>query len=157
MPVSELTVHDTWHVSGLCGTGSQDFSAADVFVPERRIFRLLDPSRHRPEPLYQMPPLGLFVYQLACVGLGIGRAALDEIGELAQSKPPSLYQEPMAARAAAQVELARAEAALGGARAFLRAVDEIWQAVRGGRRAERAAGRAGAGRLHPGGRRPRRR
>ena len=39
----------------------------------------------------------------------------------------------MAARAATQVELARAEAALGGARAFLRAaVDDIWQAVRGG-------------------------
>ena len=98
LPVCELTVHDTWHVSGLCGTGSQDFSVADVFVPERRIFRLLDPSGHRAEPLYQMPPLGLFVYQLASVGLGIARAALDELEELARSKPPSLYQEPMAAR-----------------------------------------------------------
>jgi indole-3-acetate monooxygenase len=133
MPVAELTIHDTWHVSGLCGTGSQDFSAADVLVPERRIFRLLDPAGHRPEALYQMPPLGLFVYQLASVGLGIARAALDEVSELAQSKPPSLYQEPLAARAAAQVGLARAEAALGGARAFLRAaVDDVWQTVRGG-------------------------
>ena len=66
-----------------------------------------------------MPPLGLFIYQLACVGLGIARAALDEFTELAQSKPPSLYTEPMAARAAAQVELARAEAGLGAARSFL--------------------------------------
>jgi alkylation response protein AidB-like acyl-CoA dehydrogenase len=133
MPVSELTLHDTWHVSGLCGTGSHDFSAADVFVPERRIFRLLDPSGHRAEPLYRMPPLGLFVYQLASVGLGIARAALDELEELARSKPPSLYQEPMAARAATQVEVARAEAALGAARAFLRAaVDDVWKAVQGG-------------------------
>ena len=133
MPVSEVTVHDTWHVSGLCGTGSHDFSAADVFVPERRIFALLDPAGHRPEPLYQVPPLGLFVYQLASVGLGIGRAALDELAEVAGSRAPTLYMEPMAARAAAQVELARAEAALGGAWAFLHAaVDEVWRAVEGG-------------------------
>jgi len=134
MPVADLEVHDTWRVSGLCGTGSKDFSTADAFVPERRVFRLLDPGGHRPEPLYRMPPLGLFVYQLASVGLGIARAALDEVEALAESRAPSLYQEPMAARAAAQVDLARAEARLGAARAFLRAtVDDVWQAVRGGR------------------------
>jgi alkylation response protein AidB-like acyl-CoA dehydrogenase len=133
LPVAEVEVHDTWHVSGLCGTGSNDFSVDDAFVPERRTFLLLDPRGHRPEPLYQMPPLGLFVYQLAAVGLGIARAALDELGELAQSKPPSLYQEPMAARAATQVELARAEAALGGARAFLyTAVEDVWRTVEAG-------------------------
>jgi indole-3-acetate monooxygenase len=130
MPVDAVTVHDTWHVSGLCGTGSQDFSAADVFVPEARIFLLLDPAGHRREPLYQMPPLGLFVYQLACVGLGIARAALDELTALARSKPPSLYMEPMAERAATQLELARAEAALGGGRAFLYAtIDDVWRTV----------------------------
>lgn len=134
MPVAELEVHDTWQVSGLCGTGSKDFSVTDAFVPDRRVFRLLDPAGHRPEPLYRMPPLGLFVYQLASVGLGIARAALDEVEALAGSKMPSLYQEPMAARAAAQVGLARAEARLGGARAFLRAtVDDVWQAVCGRR------------------------
>jgi alkylation response protein AidB-like acyl-CoA dehydrogenase len=133
MPVESLTLHDTWHVSGLCGTGSKDFSAAEVFVPERHTFALLDPRRHRPEPLYQMPPLGLFIYQLACVGLGIARAALDEFVGLAQSKPPSLYTEPVAARAATQVELARAEAALGAARAFLfGSVDAVWQRVNAG-------------------------
>ena len=38
-------IHDTWHVSGLCGTGSQDFSAEDVFVPESPRVR---PARSRP-------------------------------------------------------------------------------------------------------------
>ena len=142
MPVAESTVHDTWHVSGLCGTGSDDFSAADVFVPDRRVFRLLDPAGHRAEPLYQMPPLGLFVYQLASVPLGIARAALDEAEALAPTKAPTLYMEPMAARAAAQVGLARAEAALGGARAFLRAsVDAIWRAVTAGARPPAASSR----------------
>ena len=138
MPLREVEVHDTWHVSGLCGTGSHDFSAADVFVPDRRIFALLDPSGHRMEPLYQMPPLGLFVYQLVSVSLGIARAALDELVALAQTKVPSLYTTVLADKTVPQVELARAEAALGGARSFLYdVVDDIWQSVSAGREVTR--------------------
>jgi alkylation response protein AidB-like acyl-CoA dehydrogenase len=134
MPVSQVEIHDTWYVSGLCGTGSHDFSAADVFVPDRRIFALLDPAGHRPEPLFQMPPLSLFVSQLASVSLGIARAALDELTELAQTKAPSLYQAVLADKAVPQVEVARAEGSLGAARAFLyETVDDMWQAVSAGR------------------------
>jgi indole-3-acetate monooxygenase len=130
MPVSEVEIHDTWHVSGLCGTGSNDFSAADVFVPDHRIFALLDPTNHRPEPLYQMPPLLLFVAQVVCVSLGIARSALDELTDLAQTKVPSLYTTVLADRPVAQVELARAEAALGSARAFLYGtVEDTWKSV----------------------------
>ena len=134
MPVSDLAIHDTWYVSGLCGSGSHDFSADGLFVPERRTFRLLDPSGHRSEPLYRMPPMGLFVYQVACVSLGIARGALDELAESAQSKVPSLYREVLAEKPVAQVELAHAEAALGGARSFLyQTVEEMWDTVRAGR------------------------
>ena len=134
IPVREVEIHDTWYVSGLCGTGSNDFSANDVFVPEQRIFALLDPAGHRPEPLYRMPPLGMFVYQVVCVSLGIARAALDELTELAQTKTPTLYTQVLADKAVVQVELARAEAALGGARSFLHAaVDDIWRTVSSGR------------------------
>jgi alkylation response protein AidB-like acyl-CoA dehydrogenase len=134
IPVSEVEIHDTWHVSGLCGTGSSDFSASDIFVPKRRIFALLDPSGHRAEPLYQMPPLGLFIFQLACVSLGIARSALDELAAVAQQKVPTLYTQVLADKAVAQVDLARAEAALGGARSFLYdAVEQMWQSVSAGR------------------------
>ncbi len=134
IPVSELSVHDTWHVSGLRGTGSNDFSAADIFVPEARIFGLLDPSGHRPEPLYQMPAVTLFVVKVAAVALGVARSALDELAQLAREKVPTFYTQTLAERAMAQVDLARAEASLGGARSFLYAiVDEVWQAVSAGR------------------------
>jgi alkylation response protein AidB-like acyl-CoA dehydrogenase len=129
-PVAETVIHDTWHVSGLCGTGSNDFSAQDIFVSGQRTFALLDPTGHRTEPLYRMPPLPLFVFQVACVSLGVARAALDELTELAQTKTPSMYMEVLAERAVAQVELARAEAALESARAFLyRTVEEMWENV----------------------------
>ncbi len=136
MPVRDVRIHDTWYVSGLCGTGSNDFGASDVFVPGNRIFSLLDPAGHRAEPLYQMPPLTLFVAQLVCVSLGIARSALDELAETAQTKVPSLYQTVLADRPVAQVELARAEAALGAARSFLyETVDDMWQSVSAGRAA----------------------
>lgn len=134
LPVKDVQVHDTWHVSGLCGTGSHDFSATNQFVPDRRAFILLDPATHRREPLYQMPALHLFVFQLACVSLGIARAALDEVTELAQSKVPTLYTVPLADKAAAHIEIARAEAALGAARAFLYDIaEEMWQTASDGR------------------------
>jgi alkylation response protein AidB-like acyl-CoA dehydrogenase len=129
-PVEAAEIHDTWHVSGLCGTGSNDFSVNDLFVPEERIFALLDPAGHRTEPLYQMPPLPLFIFQVVCVSLGVARAALDELTELAQTRTPTMYTQVLAERPVTQVELARAEAAWGGARALLyRTVAEMWEGV----------------------------
>jgi indole-3-acetate monooxygenase len=80
-----------------------------------------------------MPALGLFVFQLACVSLGIARAALDELVSLAGAKTPTLYFDPLADRAAAQTAVARAEAALGAARAYLyETVEAMWATVAAG-------------------------
>jgi alkylation response protein AidB-like acyl-CoA dehydrogenase len=98
------------------------------------MFGLLDPTGHRAEPLYQMPPLTLFVFQLGCVSLGIARGALDEVAVLVREKVPSLYTQVLADKPVAQVELARAEAALAGARAFLYdTAGAMWQSVLAGR------------------------
>lgn len=130
IPVADVQLEDTWHVSGLCGTGSIDFSIDDAFVPERRIFGLLDPSGHRPEPLYQLPALAWFVSHVAAVGLGIARGALDEVVEVAATKVPTLSRDVLADRPAAQLGIARAEAALGSARAFLYAtVADLWDST----------------------------
>ena len=134
LPVANVTIHDTWHVSGLCGTGSNDFSATDVFVPEQRIFALIEPAGHRAEPLYQMPPVGMFVYQVVCVSFGVARAALDELAEMAQTKVPTLYMQVLADQPVVQAGFARAEAELGAARSFLfETVEELWDTVRSGR------------------------
>jgi alkylation response protein AidB-like acyl-CoA dehydrogenase len=134
LPVRDVEIHDTWHVSGLCGTGSNDFSVSDAFVPERRIYALLDPRGHWRRPLYQMPPFQLFVFQLTAVSLGIARSALDDLYELAQSKIPTMYTVALADTPAAQVEIARAEASLGAARALLYdTVEDLWETVSNGR------------------------
>lgn len=134
MPKENTRVIDTWFVSGLCGTGSSDFEASDVFVPEHRIVSLFEATRHRPEPLYQIPLLSLFAPHVAAVGLGIARAALDELLELAAEKTPTFSNVRIAEKPVTQVEIARAECSLGAARAFLYdALDDLWQAVTAGR------------------------
>ena len=148
LPVADVDIHDRWHVSGLSGSGSLDFEVGDAFVPEARTFALLDPSRHRHEPLYRMPVMGLFVCQLAAVGIGIARRALDELIDLAQTKVPTMYTALLAEKSVVQVDLARAEAALGAARAFLYdTVRELWDVVSAGRQPsprQIAAGRLAA-------------
>ncbi|HEX7070759.1 MAG TPA: acyl-CoA dehydrogenase family protein [Rhodothermales bacterium] len=133
IPARDVVVHDTWHVSGLRGTGSQDFSIEDAFVPDQRIFGLLNPVGHRSEPLYQFPPLHLFVFQVVSVGLGIARGALDDLTELSQKKAPTMYTGALADRPIAQIEVARAEVALRSARAFVyEVVEEMWDMVLSG-------------------------
>jgi alkylation response protein AidB-like acyl-CoA dehydrogenase len=135
VPTSEIEIIDTWYVNGLRGTGSFDVAANDVFVPESRCLSLFDPSGRRPEPLYQMPTLSVVAPPTACVALGIARAALDELYELAPTKVPALSMVPMAQKPVTQVEIARAEGMLGGARSFIYdAMDDMWQTVQSGQR-----------------------
>jgi alkylation response protein AidB-like acyl-CoA dehydrogenase len=130
MPVTDAQILDTWYVSGLCGTGSTDVACEDVFIPEHRIFSLFDESQFRPEPLYRMPGLSLVASPVAAVALGIARAALDELTALAPTKTPALSMAPLSEKPVAQVEIARAEGALGAARAYLyETVQDGWGTV----------------------------
>ena len=130
VPARTVEIHDTWYVSGLSGTGSQDVSVNDLLVPDRHIFVVGDPSRRRPEPLYGMPLLGWYVAHVATVSLGVARAALDEATEGAQKRVPTFTMAPLADQTTAQIELARAEAKLTSARLLLReAVSSLWRVV----------------------------
>jgi alkylation response protein AidB-like acyl-CoA dehydrogenase len=132
-PMSQVQVHDTWFVSGLAGTASNDVSVSDAFVPEHWTFDLFDAAKHQPRPLYQMPAIGWFVSQVAAVGLGIARGALDELVEIAQTKVPTFSTAVLADKPVAQIDLARAEAALAAARAGLHeSVEALWQTVLAG-------------------------
>ena len=80
MPVSELEVVDSWHTSGLRGTGSHDAVADEVFVPERRSLWLLDPPTSD-APLYRFPIFSFFALSISAAALGIGRGAIDDLKE----------------------------------------------------------------------------
>ena len=130
-PTAAARVIDTWTVSGLRGTGSHDIAVADLFVAaDHSVSLITDRPRHT-GALYVFPVFGLLAMGIAAVALGLARAAIDVLLELAGSKTPSLSHRRLSERAVIQMQVAQAEALLRSARAFLLAtIDELWQSAR---------------------------
>ena len=133
VPRSEIEFVDTWYVSGLAGTGSTDFAIRDRFVPEAFAAGLgVDAPLDR--PLYRFPQFGLLAMGIAAVALGLGRAAIDEMIEVAGGKTPDASRRSLAQRPNAQTEVALAEAGLRSARAFYyEAIERAWAEALDGR------------------------
>ncbi|MFO1083045.1 MAG: acyl-CoA dehydrogenase family protein [Reyranellaceae bacterium] len=133
-PPQDGELIDTWDVGGLRGTGSHDYAVRDLFVPAAHSLTL-DDEPWAAGALYRVPLQALLDTSMAAVGLGIGRAAIDAFVELAAIKTASAGSgKPLAERAMAQVNVARAEAALLSARGFLYdTAGGIWNDVLGGR------------------------
>lgn len=115
VPRDEVHLLDTWHVSGLCGTGSTDFEVQGVFVPEERT---VGPKPLLDRPLYAFPQFGLLAMGIAAVSLGLAKAAIGHFVELADAKTPAMSSRTLAQRASTQSDVARAEALRRSARAF---------------------------------------
>lgn len=132
MPREKVRIEQTWDVVGLVGTGSHDVVVDDVVVPEEWTFVRGGPS-NLSEPFFRYPSLSFATQVLSVVGLGVARAALDELSGMASGRisvtgAPSLSDRPLA-----QVEMAKAEAALRSARAwFYQAIDDAWASVLAG-------------------------
>jgi indole-3-acetate monooxygenase len=118
-PASEVEIIDTWTVSGLCGTGSHDIAVRDVFVPAAHSASLITDAPTARGALYAFPIFGLLAIGIAAVGLGIARAAIDDLIALAGAKTPTGSRKRVADRPAIQADVAKAEAALGASRAYL--------------------------------------
>ncbi|MGW4487705.1 acyl-CoA dehydrogenase family protein [Amycolatopsis sp. NPDC004368] len=130
IPVAELEIHDTWHTSGLRGTGSHDASATDVFVPDHRLMSVVDGPPAGAGQLHRFPLFGFFAASISAAALGNARGAITEFTELAAAKHPSGSRRSLAERSATQSTVASAEAALRAAREFYyRAIDDAWQAA----------------------------
>jgi alkylation response protein AidB-like acyl-CoA dehydrogenase len=118
-PAREARIIDTWTVSGLQGTGSHDIALSDVFVPHEHSVSLITDRPQYGGALYVFPVFGLLALGIAAVALGIARSAVDTLIELAADKTPTGSRRRLADRAAIQIEVAQAEAALRSARSFL--------------------------------------
>ncbi|MEO5898520.1 MAG: acyl-CoA dehydrogenase family protein [Ilumatobacteraceae bacterium] len=130
---ADVTIHDTWYTAGLCGTGSNDFSVDNAFVPTGRS---LQPMASRPmveAPLAAFPNFTLLAIGVAAVTLGIARRALDEFADLAHEKRPQFSARTLAQTGSVQADYAKAEAGLRAARALLLdEVDQAWASVLSG-------------------------
>jgi len=127
LPAREFRIIDTWTVAGLRGTGSHDIAVDDAFVPAGRSVSLVTDAPRATGALYAFPVFGLLALGICAVALGIARAAIDELVRLALAKTPTGSRRRLADRPVLQVEVAEAEAILGGARALVfDAIDAAW-------------------------------
>lgn len=126
MPAKQVEFLDTWHVSGLQGTGSTDYEVKNLTLPDSHIVGY-DGNLPPRTSLYQFPQFTLLAIGIGAVALGIARAAIDELVRLAQSKRRINSTATLADRAHSHLEVARAEAALRSARAFYyQSIEAAW-------------------------------
>jgi alkylation response protein AidB-like acyl-CoA dehydrogenase len=129
LPAAEVEPVDTWYTTGMRGTGSQDFTVTDVFIPEARVHGASEES-HRPQPLYQFA--GWTHVAHAGLGLGIARVAIDELVHLAGGKRATWLpsEGTLATRTTIQAKVAQAEALVGSGRAYVRETTrDLWETV----------------------------
>ena len=135
-PSESCQVIDTWDVLGMRGTGSNDISVTDVFVPKARTFPFMpefDPGSHYQGPLYRFPLMGVVASSIPPVMLAVARRAIDEVSALAQGKTPVATSRLLRERASAQAKLAKAEAILRSGRLLLYdTLSEVWETILAG-------------------------
>jgi alkylation response protein AidB-like acyl-CoA dehydrogenase len=121
-PPEDAEIIDTWHTLGMRGTGSHDVTVNDIFVPERRAWIMAPLAGERSGAyagaLYTAFPWAA-IAALGAVGIGIGQAAIDELIDTATAKTPNYTATTLCDREVAQSTVARAQATIDAARAYL--------------------------------------
>ncbi|MEM9623960.1 MAG: acyl-CoA dehydrogenase family protein [Pseudomonadota bacterium] len=93
MPKSDVEPIDTWHVTGMCGTGSWDFKIDNVFVPDAHALpfqQFLDATSGIAErydgPLYSTPLMPVLGFAAGLPILGAAQMALAEFSAQMRQK-----------------------------------------------------------------------
>jgi 3-hydroxy-9,10-secoandrosta-1,3,5(10)-triene-9,17-dione monooxygenase len=137
VPAADLRIEDTWHVSGLCGTGSNDVVIDEpVFVPEYRWVPMLG---HFPEGVaahgrgsYGVPIPSLIPWTLVTPLIGTAQGALNSYEEKTRARLTSMTQQQVSHSVGAQMRIADAASRIEAAKAIAR--QDIRELIeRGGR------------------------
>lgn len=120
-------IRDTWNAAGLRGTGSNDVSVEDAFVPEHMSVAVSDlaggptpGSAVNPNPLYALPVFSLFPYVLSGVALGNAQACLDDYVEIARHRASTYNRAMLGDMQSTQIKIAEASAKIDTARLVMR-------------------------------------
>jgi indole-3-acetate monooxygenase len=132
--LSQCEIQDTWHTTGLRGSGSDDLVVHDLFVDEAHTFSFQERSLvKRAGPLYAFP--FMYVAKAAAPALGIARHAIDSLIAVTSKKPARRYtigdriEAPRLIREDVYVQHAvgRAETCLAAARAhYFDVMGDFW-------------------------------
>ena len=118
VPKESVALGGGWNVTGLHGTGSREYSAENLAVPEGHAVPIAVFRSHCGVAT-GLPNGLLFASSFGAVGLGIARHAIDALVDLAQDKVPAFGNRKLLDDEMVHVGLAHSEARWQGARAFL--------------------------------------
>lgn len=140
MRTGDVEIHDNWQVMGLRGTGSCDFSADDLFVPDSFAFDVSSTEPLRGGGLYRLGRPGFVTNEHSAFALGVARRALNAIVEVGQAKTRGYTSvNPLSLRPVFQRMLSECDLQLKAARALnIGVLEEAWSVVSEGRTPEPA-------------------
>src|SRR5699024_6016855 len=87
-PAVQVTVHNTWQVTGLKATSSNDFELREVFVPNAGVFSLTRPSPFASAPVFHFPFDILAIVNMAIMPVGMAFHFLELFEKLMENKIP---------------------------------------------------------------------
>ena len=132
VPTSQVNIHDNWHVVGLRGTGSCEYSMSGLFVPKRFTWAGTEARPQRGGANFLLGRPGMQTTGHCGFALGVGRRALDAATELAQTKARGYLgrMSLIADRGSFQRALGDSDLRLRAARALvLETIEEAWDSV----------------------------
>src|ERR1700761_3435092 len=129
IPKHQAEVIDNWHVAGLQGTGSLDFSVDGTFVPTEMTYDLGTPAV-RGGDLFRLGMPAFVSNEVPPLAIGLARRALDDITELATHTARFPGGPTVSERAVFHKELGRAETRIRAAHAVHReAMQLAWESA----------------------------
>lgn len=109
VPSEAITTYDTWHTTGMCGSGSTGWSVTDLVLPESYLFPFADTfggsqSRHRLMRYY-----AIFAANQIGVALGATKRALDELQKYLESGAKNHHGQPLKSDKTVLINFAEAQ------------------------------------------------
>jgi indole-3-acetate monooxygenase len=129
VPKAQAEVIDNWHVAGLQGTGSLDFSVDGIFVPSELTYDL-GTAAVRGGDLFRLGMPAFVSNEVPPLAIGLARRALDDMTELATHTARFPGGPTVSERAVFHKELGRADTRIRAARAIHReAMAAAWKSA----------------------------
>jgi indole-3-acetate monooxygenase len=127
VPKAQAEVIDNWHVAGLQGTGSLDFSVDGIFVPAEMTYEL-GTAAVRGGDLFRLGMPAFVSNEVPPLAIGLARRAIDDMTELATHTARFPGGPTVSERAVFHKELGRADTQIRAARAVHReAMTQAWE------------------------------
>ncbi len=126
VPKADFEILDTWHASGLRGTGTHDVRIRDAFVPGHRELGFATAaggpspgSAVNPSPIYRLPMMGVGCFTVVGPVTGVAQAAVDTYADSIRGRTQLLGESKLAEQSTLQVKVAESAVEIECARLLM--------------------------------------